>query len=169
MSTARPALLVALSAVLVLAGCAVSPEAEGRRQAIEAEIAAILSQPLDPAEYGEARRCLSENELRNFRALDDRRIVFEGRRGRLWLNTLHGPCPDLEYAQVLRVKSISFTQICRMDRFQPSDWFYWPWYRRWPWSYDRGWGTAMSCTLGDFRPVSEEQVAEIEAVLRARR
>jgi hypothetical protein len=167
MIIAKPALLAALSTALLLAGCAVSPEAESRRQATEAEIAAILSQPLDPAEYGEARRCISESELRNFEALDDRRIVFEGRQGRLWINTLRTTCPDLQYAQVLRVKSISFSRICDMDRFLPSDWFYWPWYRRWPWAYDRDWGMAMSCTLGDFQPVTEEQVAEIKAVLRA--
>ena len=169
MNTARPALLAALSASLVLAGCAVSPEAESRRQAIETEIAAILDQPLDPAEYGEPRRCLSEGELRNFEALDDRRIVFEGRRGKLWLNTLRATCPDLEHAQVLRLRSISFTQVCELDRFLPADWFYWPWYRRWPWTYDRGWGMAISCTLGEFQPVTEEQVAEIRAVLRANR
>ena len=155
--------------VAVLAGCAVSPEQQARQQNIEDEIEAILSAPLDVAEYGEPRRCLSENEIRNFEALDDRRIVFEGRHGRLWLNSLRGACPDLEWAHALRVRSISFTRICDMDRFQPSDWFYWPWYRRWPWSYESEWGMGPSCFLGTFQPVTEEQVEEIKAVLRAQR
>ena len=169
MDAARPALIMVLGVSVALTACAVSPEAASRRQENEAEIKLILSEPVDSAAHGEPRRCLSENELRNFEALDDRRIVFEGRRGKLWLNTLHATCPDLEYARVLQVRSISFTRICAMDRFLPSDWFYWPWYRRWPWSYERGWGMAMSCTLGEFQPVTEEQVAEIKAVLRARR
>ena len=37
-------------ALLLLVGCAVSPETNERRLAVEAEIDAILSQPLQPAE-----------------------------------------------------------------------------------------------------------------------
>ena len=32
----------------------------------------------------------------------------------------------------------------------------------------KNWSTGMTCTLGQFYPVTEGQVAEIEAVLRAR-
>ncbi|MDH3512573.1 MAG: DUF6491 family protein [Gammaproteobacteria bacterium] len=164
----RFALCTIFAIGLLCAGCAVSPEAESRRQAIEADIAAILSQPLDPATYGETKRCLAEREIRNFRALDDRRILFEGRGDKLWLNTLFARCSDLRFADTLRVKSFSWTSICHMDTFLAGDWFDWPWYRRWPWRWTSGWGMVTPCTLGQFQPVTAAQVGEIEAVLRSR-
>lgn len=153
--------------LLVLTGCAVSPEVEARRQEREAIINEILSQPLDPAEFGETERCLHERDYRNFRALDERRMLFEGRRGKLWINTLRHRCPDLRYGTVLRVKSFSFGRICDMDTFQVGDWFDWPWYRRWPWHWGSGWGSGATCSLGKFQPVTESQVGEIEALLKS--
>ncbi len=149
---------------LVVAGCAVSPEVEDRRQAIEADIDEILSVPLDPAEYGEAKRCLSDMEYRNFRAIDDRHILFEGRRDKLWMNTLRGRCSDLRFGDVLVVRQFSSSRMCEGDQFRVTDWFDWPWYRRWPW-YWGSWGTGPTCMLGKFQPVTEGQVAEIEARL----
>ena len=54
---------------LLFAGCATSPEVEGQRQEIEAVIASILSEPLDPEIYGKTKRCLADQEYRNFRVL----------------------------------------------------------------------------------------------------
>jgi hypothetical protein len=141
---------------------------ESRRQAVEADIAAILSIPLDPSEYGTPKRCLRDMDFRTFRALDDRRILFEGRRGQLWINTLRMRCPDLRFGDVLIVKSFSGGRLCDMDTFQVADWFDWPWYRRWPWHWGGSWGMGARCSLGVFQPVTEGQVAEIEAVLKGR-
>jgi len=159
-------IVVAAAALLLLAGCAVSPEAEERRRAVEAEIDAILSQPV-PAEFGEMRRCLSEMQFRSFRALDERHILFEGSRDRLWINTLRARCPDLRHGHVLVVKQFSGSRMCDADRFYATDWFDWPWYRRWPWYWGSGWTSGMECSLGKFQPVTADQVAEIEAVLRS--
>ena len=65
------------------------------------------------------------------------------------------------------VRSFSSRRICDMDRFQVADWFYWPWYRRWYWPgyWGPDWGMGVHCSLGKFQPVTEAQVAEIEAVL----
>jgi hypothetical protein len=153
--------------VTACAGCAVSPESQARGQAVEEEITAILGVPLDESKHGTTKRCLADHEYRNFRALDDRRILFEGRSGKLWLNTLQHRCPDLEYANVLRVRStFSTTRICDLDRFTPGDWFAWPWYRRWPWQWGR-WSSGIACTFGEFQPVTAEQVAAIEAALKS--
>jgi len=168
MNAARFALLVACAAVLLCAACAVSPEDESRRQAKEADIAAILSIPLDSSEYGAPVRCLTDNQIRTFRALDDRRILFEGRHGKLWINTLRMRCPDLRYGDVLLVRSFSGLRLCDMDSFQVADWFYWPWYRRWPWHWGGSWGMGTSCSLGKFQPVTQDQVAEIETILKSR-
>jgi hypothetical protein len=168
MSAIKYAITMAFAASLLLAGCATSPEAESRRLAIEADIDSILSQPLDAAEFGETKRCLSDMEYRNFRALDDKRILFEGRRDKQWINTLRSRCPDLQYGGILVVTSFSNMRMCDMDRFQVADWFDWPWYRRWPWHWGGNWGMGMQCMLGKFQPVTAGQVAEIEAVLKSR-
>lgn len=154
---------------LVLAGmlsaaCAVSPDVENRRQAIEADIAEILSLPLDADEYGETKRCLSENEFRSFRALGDEFIVFEGRRDKLWINKLRVRCPELRYGDILITRPIGTSRMCDADRFEVAEWFDWPWYRRWPWQWGR-WRTGETCTLGKFQPITEAQVNEIEALL----
>jgi hypothetical protein len=156
------------TAALLFGGCATSPDVEERRQAREADIAEILSAPLDPAEFGETKRCLSDNEYRSFRALDDRRILFEGRRGKQWINTLRTRCPELRHGQVLVVRQFSSTRMCDADRFEVAEWFDWPWYRRWPWRWGGSWAAGATCALGKFQPVTEAQVAEIEAVLKSR-
>lgn len=160
--------VLACAALLLLAGCATSPESETRRLAAQADIDQILSMPLDPTEFGETKRCLSDNEFRSFRALDDRHILFEGRRDKRWINTLRMSCPDLRWGDVLVVRQFSEMRMCDADRFQVADWFDWPWYRRWPWRWGSGWGTRMQCSLGKFQPVTADQVVEIEAVLRRR-
>ncbi|MDH5456845.1 MAG: DUF6491 family protein [Gammaproteobacteria bacterium] len=162
------ALFVACTAAVLCVGCAVSPEAENRRAAVEADIADILSMQLDPAELGEPKRCLSDSDYRNFRALDDRRILFEGRRGKLWINTLRTRCPDLRYGDILVVRTFSGRRLCDADSFEVADWFDWPWYRRWPWRWGGSWGVGMHCTLGQFQPVTEAQVQAIEEVLESR-
>lgn len=168
MGAIKYAVAMACTACLLFASCATSPEAESRRKAIEADIESILSEPLDPAEFGETKRCLADREYDNFRALDDNHLLFESRRGKQWINTLRTRCPDLRFGTALRVKSYSWSRICDMDRFQVGDWFDWPWYRRWPWDWNSSWGMDMHCALGKFQPVTEDQVAEIEAVLRSR-
>ncbi len=168
MAAIRDAAYTLLTVSLLFTGCATSPDIESRRQATEADIAAILSEPLDPAVYGETRRCLADREYRNFRVLDDRRILFEGRGDKLWINTLRMRCPDLRYAHVLRVKSFSGTRFCAMDTFQAGDWFDWPWYRRWPWHWMSDWGMGSLCSFGKFQPITESQLAVIEAALRSR-
>jgi len=168
MKAVRSAISLACTAALLCASCAVSPEAEERRLAIEADIAHILSVQPDPTEYGAARRCLSEMDYRNFRALDDRHILFEGRRGRLWINTLRSSCPDLRHGDVLIVRSFGSMRMCDMDSFEVTDWFDWPWYRRWPWHWGGSWGAGMRCTLGKFLPVTEGQVDAITELLESR-
>jgi hypothetical protein len=158
-----------LTVAMLCVSCAVSPETQARRQAADAEIEAILNEPLDAEQSGVTQRCLSSHEYRNFRALDDKHILFEGRRGNLWINTLRMRCPDLRYGTVLRVRSFSsMGRICDMDSFVAGDWFAWPWYRRWPWHWGTSWNTGMTCSLGKFRPVTEAQVEAIEEAIRSR-
>ncbi|MGB5335104.1 MAG: DUF6491 family protein [Woeseiaceae bacterium] len=165
MGTTRTAIGLLSCAALLVTGCATAPDAGKRRQEVESDIDEILSLQLDPAEYGETKRCLSEHEYRSFRPLGDRHILFEGRKGRFWINTLRGRCNDLRHGDVLVVRSFGTSRMCDMDSFQVADWFDWPWYRRWPWHWGGTWNTGMRCSLGKFQPVLEGQVQEIEALL----
>jgi len=150
-------------ALLFIAGCATTPDDEGRRQAIEADIQDILN--LSLGEDGQPLRCLSETQYGGFRALDERHMLFTGRGGKQWVNVLRTRCNDLRHGDVLRIRSFSGSRICDTDRFAVDEWFEWPWYSRWPWHWG-DWSAGMTCTLGKFYPVTEARLAEIEAVIR---
>ncbi|MDJ0758202.1 MAG: DUF6491 family protein [Woeseiaceae bacterium] len=165
MNTRFKTALVMLVSALLTTGCAVSPEAEERRQAIDASIAEILSQPIDVDTYAEPRRCLSSRDFRSYRALNNQYMLFVGRRGQQWVNRLRSSCFDLDRGDVLITRSLSSNRICERDTFEVADWFSWPWYRRYPWQWGIGLGAGGSCMLGEFHPVTDEQVREIEAVI----
>lgn len=163
MNAIKVAVLVAGGAVLLLLpGCATSPEEAERRANAEADIDEIMSYELDPDEYGVARQCLSDHDFDNYRPLGDRHILFEGRRGKLWINTLRSRCRDLQRSDVLVVRQYTGSRMCDMDRFNVSDWF-----ELRSLGSTAGSGTGAACMLGEFHPVTEAQVAEIEAVLES--
>lgn len=154
-------------ALAIVAGCAVSPETAERRAAIEADINEILSLSVDEDGDSLAQDCLREVDYRSFRALDDRYVLFEGRGDEMWVNKLKTRCLDLDLhaGSLIAVRSFSSLRICENDSFIVSDWFDYPWYRRWPWHWGSPVGPGVQCVLGEFVPVSEDQVAEIEAAL----
>ena len=162
MNARRSAVCMA-AALLIIVGCASSPDDESRRQAIEADIQDILN--LSLGEDGQPLRCLSETQYGGFRALDERHMLFTGRGGKQWVNVLRTRCLDLRHGDVLRIRSFSASRICDTDRFAVDEWFEWPWHSRWPWHWG-DWSAGMTCTLGKFYPVTEGQVEEIEAVIR---
>ncbi len=164
MDAVRYLIIAACSATVLLAGCATSSETQERELQKQASIAEILNEELDPAEFGETKRCLSDAEYTSYRAIDERHLLFEGRGDRLWVNTLRSSCPDLRHGDVLIVRHSSGSRLCDADQFQATDWFGWPSNRRSP----DGWGSGMRCVLGKFQPVTQQQVDEIEAVLRSR-
>lgn len=163
-----------LAASLLLGACAATPPEGDERPPVEEDLATILSEPLDAAEYGEPRRCVSSLSLRNFELLGDRHILFEGPRGQYWLNELRMRCPGLRSgpasAMVFETRPAA-GQICSLDRFVVTDWFFEPrprrwWQRRQPFD-DLPPGT-IPCTLGVFQPVSAEQVDAIRAAFERR-
>lgn len=158
MHSRRLAICLITASLLTAAGCATSPEDEDRRKAMEADIDEILAYENDPAEVGEPRNCLSENEFRSHRPLGNRHLLFEGKRGQLWVNVLRGRCSSLDTNSVLVMKPSLSGRLCEMDRFNVV-------YRFESLSSAR---SAPSCVLGEFKPVTEAQVEEIEARLKMR-
>ena len=165
--------LAVAAAALAVAACASGPELEelkARQQRADEQIAAILAAPqADGSEAPEAERCIRSRDWRNYRALDDRYLVFEGPRDQLWLNPLMTRCPDLRFSHVLAVRSVGgINQICQSDSFRATDWFSYPWYRRWPWQWSRAWDTGAICVFGPFYPITERKLAAIEEAIEFR-
>ena len=158
MDTRRLTLCTIAASLLTLAGCATSPEEEQRRKDMEADIDEILRYELDPLEYGEPKTCLSDAEVRSYRALGKRHLLFVGRQGKLWVNVLHGRCPNLSDHSVFIMKPKQGTRLCDKDWFNVVD--------RGD-SLTRA-SSAPTCILGEFKPVTEAQVEEIENRLEMR-
>ena len=168
MTGLRVAVLPMLIAALSLAGCASSPMKEQQAKEIQADIDEILALPLDEQQYGKTRNCLGQGDYNNFRPLDEQHVLFMGTRDRQWINTLRVRCPDLRYGNVLVVRHAMGSQLCDGDRFSATDWFEWPWYRRSPRYWGTTWSTGAQCVLGDFQPVTKDQVTEIESLIKKR-
>jgi hypothetical protein len=155
MSASTKLYLLILSAALLVTACASSPQDEQRRLEREAAIDDVLSYKLDPAEYGDTKRCLSSMEFRSYRALDNRHLLFKGRGDRLWVNKLRARCPGLEPDSVLIVQRFGGNQFCSLDSFEATEWF----------GYAGRPG--VRCILGDFQPVTHAQIDEIEKIIDA--
>lgn len=135
---------------LLVAGCAGAPtqeEAEEHRQAVED----ILSGPMASEEYGEAQRCLPTYSYRSVEILDDRHVLFEGSGDKAWLNTLRNRCVGLRPNATLEFE-LRNNRVCELDTFQAVDNFFMFWQQ-----------SSGTCVLGDFQPVSQEQVEALEA------
>ena len=158
METRKFAICTIVASFLAIAGCATSPEEEQRRKDMEADIDDILSYENDPLEYGEVKRCLSESEYRSYNALGGRHLLFKGRQGKLWVNVLRGRCLGLSDDSIFIMKPGLGSQLCNGDQFQVAD------------RYDSlsNAATAPTCLLGEFKPVTEAQVKEIEERLEMR-
>lgn len=150
-----------LVSLLLLSACAANPQMETVREEKNQEIARILSETSD---YGETKRCLHSHDYRNFEILDDRRIIFSGRKDQLWLNQLRGNCPGLRTGHALKfVNRTGMGQICDLDHFEVVDFFYYPRFRRWPWY----WFDGVGCTLGKFEPITQQQAESLKIALKS--
>lgn len=168
MNIERNKLIAVVLLVLFLAACASSPEVEQQRAQLDAKIEQILAQEIDEDTYGKTRRCLSDNQYQDFKALDERHILFEGRGDKQWISTLPTRCADLRHGDILRVRSYSsISRICDKDMFAVDEWFDWPWYRRWPWRWGSDWSIGMTCRMGAFQPVTGEQVQAIRDIIKS--
>lgn len=158
MNSTRILICSITAALLALGGCATAAEEQRKRQEMEADIDDILSLELDPAEYGEPKNCLSDSEYRSYRALGKRHLLFQGRKDKLWVNVLRGRCPNLDEDSTFIITPNMSGRLCDTDRFRVVDRLD---------SLSRA-STAPTCVLGEFKPVTEDQVTEIEYRLEVR-
>ena len=125
---------------------------------MEADIDEIMEYPVDATEVGETKRCLSEGNYRSYRALGERHLLFEGRRGKQWINVLRGRCRNLDRGDFYIMEPSSGRQLCSSDQFEVAD-------RLTSTSFG-DLGVGIKCSLGEFKPVTRAQVEEIEKLDR---
>lgn len=144
----------ALFAVLVLAGfgCAAQPERKTPPPTVDEVLASTLSE----SDYGKAERCLALSDYDTIRVLDKKHILFEGRGGKAWLNTLRIECPGLRRNAVLRL-DVRNSRICNLDSVTSIE------VRRF--FVDR---LSATCSLGDFIPIPREQAEFLKKEIRGR-
>jgi hypothetical protein len=102
-------------------------------------------------------RCLSTHAYRSVEVLDNRNVLFKGPGDRAWLNQLRFPCAGLRPRDTLQFR-LRDNRVCDMDTFEAVDTFFRIWSR-----------TSATCSLGQFQPVTPEQVEAIRAAVKEAR
>lgn len=145
--------LATVMVVLLLAGCAsdaTKPDYEAQEESIDQ----ILSEPLGEAEYTEGIRCLPVYSYNSVDILDNRHVVFEGTGGKLWLNRLRNRCTGLRRNDTLKF-DVRTSQLCSLDTFEAISL-----------NVVGPTRTSATCSLGEFMPISKEQLDGIKAALK---
>ena len=68
---------------------------------VDAQVDFILDNPLPESDYHSSDRCINSDSYRRVEVLDDRHLLFLGRRGVVWLNQLRYACAGLGGGGVL--------------------------------------------------------------------
>jgi len=121
MATKISSTFTVAATLLVLAGCATSPEEERERMEKEADIDEIVNYQLDETEVGTDKKCLPDKDYLTFRALGPRHLLFEGKNDKMWINVLRGRCSGLRFHNVFITKPANPGRLCDMDRFGVAD------------------------------------------------
>ena len=76
--------------------------------------------------------------------------MFEGRKGKQWVNELRTRCPGLHGDSIFITRPTQANRLCDKDRFDAVD------------LLDMRSAAQGMCVLGMFKPVTAAQVKEIE-------
>lgn len=114
----------------------------------------ILTNPLAEGDYREQSSCIWHRAVERVEVLDETLIVFEGRRGELWINQLTNQCYRLEADMVLSFR-VRGGNYCRLDAFRGIP------------KYDIVPVTPV-CTLGAFERVDEVQLDALRIAVAER-
>lgn len=172
MRTARRALWSAnlLAATLLVASAAAEPAAEpapkpadepaearaGEEAPPPIDVAAILRGELTEDDYQDSQLCIAPRDLDTIEVLDERLVLFLGRRGEIWLNQLDKRCLGLEPEMVLDLRSYG-GNFCRLDRFRAAP------------RYNAFLFVTAECRLGAFETITEPHAEALRAAVAERR
>ena len=104
MKASVPILIAALAG-----GCAVQEPAASSEAA-----RSRLAEALAGRSAGEPVACVSQVGLRNYRAIGEGALLFDGPGGVVYVNRPAGGCPGLEFGRTIRTRTPS-SQLCSGD------------------------------------------------------
>ena len=116
---------------------------------LDAQVAAILDNPLPEADYVKERRCLPPGLNQHVDVLDSRHLLFSGTRDVFWLNQLRFNCMGLTDDAVL-VFDMRDRGLCEMGGFRSV-----------PRAGSMGGDFGTNCTLGRFEPITQAQAEQL--------
>lgn len=111
------------------------------------DVETILANPLEDDAYRTSQNCISTRSYDGVEVLDDKTLLFHGRRG-VWLNRLLTRCRGLSWEMIPTVESHG-SRVCEHDRFRGRP--------------RSGFPESTSCTLGKFEKIDEAQVKSLRA------
>ncbi|NJN51648.1 MAG: hypothetical protein HC809_07565 [Gammaproteobacteria bacterium] len=120
---------------------------------LDPAVAAIIAAPLSDADYIDADSCLDRRAVDDVEVIDSNRLLFHGRRDRVWLVQLRSPCIGLDRGSQLLFE-LRGSRYCSMDTFcarRASNHIA-------PTCAQQG---ISICSLGRFEPVSKNQAGLI--------
>jgi hypothetical protein len=99
-----------------------------------------------------AQPCLLHPSIRRTKVLDDQNILFVTRDGQTYHNSLPRQCPTMSRNAVLNyhiARDTRVSDLCAGNQFTVLT------------RVGNGWSPGFVCKLGMFRPVSEDEVADL--------
>jgi hypothetical protein len=94
-------------------------------------------------------RCIALNRVDHTDVIDDRTLIFHMRNGAMYLNHLDRECPGLKREERFMYSPTS-NRLCNVDTVTVLE--------DWGFGLTRG----FTCTLGNFHPISEADLAELK-------
>ena len=153
-ATVRRALAIGCMASSGLAAAGEAKPLPSAADAAIPEAQDVLGSPLDDADYAKSARCLFRGLYRRIEVLNDQVLVFHGRGERVWLNVLQRRCAGLRPDMILSLE-LRNMRICAHDQFRGVVRI----------------GSDVStpiCILGEFAPVSPDNIHAMRDALMAR-
>jgi hypothetical protein len=105
---------IAVTGLLMLAGCTASAEMQASQQA---EAQKDLADALGDRVAGAPRDCISTSDSDGPQIIDDHTILYKPVGRTVWRNDLASSCPGLRPYTTMIVE-VHGSQICRNDRFR---------------------------------------------------
>jgi hypothetical protein len=109
----------------------------------------------DDADTSVAQTCIRHNQLRRTKVLGERNIVFVTRDGSIYNNELPRQCPSMRRNALLNY-AVDGGDMCAGDSFQVL------------WQVGTNYVPTFVCQLGMFAPISEDEMADLEALTEER-
>ncbi|MFA5493404.1 MAG: DUF6491 family protein [Porticoccaceae bacterium] len=101
------------------------------------------------------KKCIPLNQINNIQVLDKQHILFRMQGREHFLNTLPNSCGSLHRNKPIMYKT-SLSQLCSLDIISVLE------------SYGGGYYPGASCGLGNFSPISDEEIKALKAELKNR-